>query len=308
MIARELVDFVHRLGGADIRVPPSLDPDQLELHRISLDQSAGPGDIAWVSDATLRTAPERVRDFRGSVLICPTAALPLVGEHFITLATAHPKALFSHVLSEFFSETARTQWPQGNVTVSNDARIAATARLAPGVVIGPRVELADEVDIGPNTCLANTRVASNVKIGANCTIGLDGFGYARNDVGAWVRFPHTGGVQIESDVEIGSNTCIDRGSIGDTVIRRGAKIDNLVHIAHNCTIGERSLIIANCMIGGSTVVGADAWVAPSTAVNNKLTIGERATVGTGAVVIRNVDPGATVVGNPAKPLDRGPKT
>jgi UDP-3-O-[3-hydroxymyristoyl] glucosamine N-acyltransferase len=212
------------------------------------------------------------------------------------------------IVARFFGDDATIVWPTGHVAISPDARIGQRVTLAYGAVIGPRVELGNDVDIGPNSCLANTSVGNGTRIGANCSIGLPGFGYARDPSGKWVRFPHLGGVRIEDGVEIGSNTCIDRGSIGDTVVRRGAKIDNLVHIAHNCDIGEDAVVIANAMIGGSTTVGRGSWIAPSAAINNKLRIGEGVIVGTGAVVIRDVSDETTVVGNPAKSLSKSSAT
>jgi UDP-3-O-[3-hydroxymyristoyl] glucosamine N-acyltransferase len=306
LFARELLDFAATLGDAEARVPNSIDLDRLAIERVAVDDAAVRGDLAWISEGTARATPERLRDFRGSLLICPRDAAAFAEGDFISLSSKSPKALFAKIVGRFFAASWRVQWPSGSTAIASDARIGARVRLAYGVVIGPRVELGDDVDVGPNTCLANVRIGDRTRVGANCTIGLDGFGYARDALGAWVRFPHTGGVRIEADVEIGSNTCIDRGSIGDTVIRRGAKIDNLVHVAHNCDIGESSLLIAHAMIGGSTVIGADAWVAPSSSINNKLNIGAGVTIGTGAVVIRDVAPATTVVGNPAKPLDKRP--
>ena len=127
-------------------------------------------------------------------------------------------------------------------------------------------------------------------------------GFERAEGGEFVRLPHVGTVIIEDDVAIGSNTCIDRGTLGATVLRRGCKIDNLVHVAHNVVVGERSLIIAHAMIGGSAVVGADAWIAPNAAIMNKAIIGANSVVGLAAVVLKGTEPGQSVVGNPAKPL------
>ena len=115
-------------------------------------------------------------------------------------------------------------------------------------------------------------------------------------------FPHLGGLVIEDHVHLGNNTCIDRGSLKDTIIHQGVKIDNLVHIAHNVTIGKNSLIIACSMIAGSVVIGENCWVAPSSSVRNGIYIGDNTTIGLGSVVTKSVGADETVAGNPAVPL------
>jgi UDP-3-O-[3-hydroxymyristoyl] glucosamine N-acyltransferase len=110
-------------------------------------------------------------------------------------------------------------------------------------------------------------------------------------------------VLIEDGVEIGSNTSIDRGTLGDTILRQGARIDNQVHIAHNVIVGRHAAVIANAMIGGSTTIGDGAWIAPSACVRDGLKIGSNALVGLAALVVKDVPDGATVMGAPARPAD-----
>ncbi|HET9865725.1 MAG TPA: UDP-3-O-(3-hydroxymyristoyl)glucosamine N-acyltransferase, partial [Nitrospira sp.] len=189
----------------------------------------------------------------------------------------------------------------------------------PTAVIDPEARIADDVYIGPYavvgrcdvgtgsvihahvTLYDGVRIGRNVTIHAGTAVGTDGFGYSRAPDGSLEHFPHVGGVVIEDEVEIGSNTCIDRGTLGDTTIREGTKVDNLVHIAHNVTVGRHALVIAHAMIGGSTVIGDGAWVAPSSAIRDGVRIGDGATIGIAAVVVKNVDPGETVMGVPARP-------
>jgi UDP-3-O-[3-hydroxymyristoyl] glucosamine N-acyltransferase len=140
----------------------------------------------------------------------------------------------------------------------------------------------------------NVVIGDRVTIKANAVIGGEGFGFIKGKNPA-----HHGRVVIGNDVHIGSCTCIDRGTLGDTIIGDGAMIDNLVHIAHNAVIGKRASVIANAMIAGSCEVGNDAWIAPSASVRNGLPVGANAVVGIGAVVVSQVDPGQTVMGNPA---------
>ena len=132
--------------------------------------------------------------------------------------------------------------------------------------------------------------------GLNSTIGLAGFGYER-DEGGYFKMPHLGTIVIGDDVEVRSNTCIDRGTFSNTVIGNGTKIDNLVHIAHNCQIGQNVMVIAGTKVSGSVTIGDDAWLGTGCTIMQGVTIGEGATIGIGAVVLRDVAPGETVVGH-----------
>jgi UDP-3-O-[3-hydroxymyristoyl] glucosamine N-acyltransferase len=146
---------------------------------------------------------------------------------------------------------------------------------------------------------------ASVKIGKNTVIGGDGFGYARDTDGMLVKMPHQGNVIIEENVEIGSNTCIDRAVIGSTVIGAGTKIDNLVHIAHGVKIGKNCLIVAGAVIGGSCEIGDNCFIGINASVKNKVKIGNNVTIGMGAVVLKDVPDGATVVGNPGRIINTG---
>ena len=167
--------------------------------------------------------------------------------------------------------------PRASVDAS--AQIAASAQVDAGVVIGPRTVIGEGTIIGPNCVLgeqvhvgnscrlvASVVLCDGISIGNNCqlnpgaVVGSDGFGLA-NDAGAWVKVPQIGSVIIEDDVDIGANTTIDRGAIHDTVIRRGAKLDNQIQIAHNVEIGEHSAIAACTGIAGSTKIGRHCTLA-----------------------------------------------
>jgi UDP-3-O-[3-hydroxymyristoyl] glucosamine N-acyltransferase len=300
---RDIVEFLEARGlSARVAWGSGVEADAT-VSGVRTDQDARGGDLAWLSPKAAAAAPDRVAEFRGSVLIAPAEPVAANGAA-VVIACENPKLAFTLVVDEFFRELTESAWPTGTAVVHPSARVSATAVLSAGVVIGGDTTIGDDVWIGPNSCIANTSIDRAVRIGSGCAIGLPGFGLERSPDGTWVRFPHVGRVVIEEGVEIGSNTCIDRGSLGDTRIGRGARIDNLVHVAHNVVIGENALVIAHAMLGGSARVGAGAWVAPSVAILNQVSIGASATIGLGAVVIRDVAPGDTVVGNPAKPLNR----
>jgi UDP-3-O-[3-hydroxymyristoyl] glucosamine N-acyltransferase len=189
------------------------------------------------------------------------------------------------------------------------AVISPAAHIAANVSIGPLCSIG-AAEIGVGTILhAGVHIYDRVRIGRNVTIhsgtviGADGFGYERNEQGELERFPHVGGVVVEDNVEIGANTCIDRGSLGDTYICTGSRIDNLVHIAHNVYVGKHAAVIAKTMVGGGTHIGDGTWVAPGACVRDRIFIGDRVTVGLGALVTKDVPDRATVLGSPAREID-----
>lgn len=173
---------------------------------------------------------------------------------------------------------------------------------------GPGACAHSSANIGTDTRIgAHVWIGPEVRIGTDCfiqagaVIGENGFGYERNNLfGRWVPKPHEYTVILDDDVHIGANTCIDRGSWRDTHIMRGARIDNLVHIAHNVIVDINAVIVAGAEISGSVRIGLGAWVGPNACIKQGVTIGEGALIGMGAVVLHDVPPNQTWAGNPAR--------
>ena len=217
------------------------------------------------------------------------------------ISSDNPRRDFILVVRKFFTQTILAG-------IHPSAVIAPKAKLGNNLFIGPLCTIGN-AEIGNNCVIYagvhiydNVKIGNNVVIHAGTVIGSDGFGYERNPEGELEKFPHIGGVVIEDDVEIGANTCIDKGTLENTTICQGAKIDNLVHIAHNVYIGKHVVVIANAMIGGGVRIEDYAWVAPSASIRNQINIGKSSTIGIGAVVTKNIDPGITVLGVPAREL------
>lgn len=181
----------------------------------------------------------------------------------------------------------------------------------PTACIGRNVVIGRGVRIGAGTVIShNAVIGDEVIIGQRCVIkscavvGEEGFGFERNAQGKAVRLPHIGTVVIGDEVEVGSLTTVCRGTLGDTILRNGCKIDDHVHIAHNVDVGEDAFVIACAEVSGGVKIGQRAWIAPNASVLNQLTIGADAVIGLGGVVVKSVPDGAVVVGNPAKQLLR----
>lgn len=148
------------------------------------------------------------------------------------------------------------------------------------------------------------KVGKRVTIHENCTIGTEGFGFVRDDGGKWLHIPHTGGVDIGDDVEIFAGTNIDRGTVNNTIIGKGTKIDHHCHIGHNVRIGRNAIITAKVVICGSTTIGDNVWIGPNSTILDHLTIGNNVYIGAQTNVIRSLEDSVTVVGNPHRVLGK----
>ena len=187
------------------------------------------------------------------------------------------------------------------VYVGEEALIGDNVIMFPGVFIGDRVKIGNGTIIYPNvTILHDCQIGKNVIINAGTVIGSDGFGFVR-DGPVSVKIPQIGMVQIDDDVEIGANSCIDRAASGKTWIKRGVKTDNFVHVAHNVIIGEDTIVVAQVAISGSVHIGRQVIIGGQVAISDHVEIGDRVMIGSQSGVPKSIPSGEVVSGTPAMP-------
>jgi UDP-3-O-[3-hydroxymyristoyl] glucosamine N-acyltransferase len=195
--------------------------------------------------------------------------------------------------------------------VGECASIGAGTRIEAGAVVGPYVRIGEDCHIHSRATLyRGTTLGNRVVVHAGAVLGADGFGYVRDPAtGAYTQFPQQGTLVIEDDVEIGANSTIDRGALKQTIVRRGTKIDNLIHIGHNCDIGEDVILVALTGISGSSTVGRGAVIAGQVGIGDHVHIGPGVILGGQAGVLsgktvtnQGLKPGTVLWGTPARPL------
>ena len=193
-----------------------------------------------------------------------------------------------------------------NVHIGNFSVVGKNCNISDSVVINDNVTIGNNISIGSNTILnAGVRVCDDTKIGDNCiihsnsVIGSDGFGFAPNNNGQYIKTPQIGNVIIGNNVEIGSCTTIDRATIGSTIIHEGVKIDNLVQIAHNVEIGKNTVIAAQSGVAGSTKIGKNCQIGGQVGFSGHLNIGNNVKINGGSGVFSNLKDNSVVRGNPA---------
>lgn len=277
---------------------------------------AGPDALSFATSS--RYAADLGNSRAGAVLVPEALASGAGGPH-TRIVVADPYDALVRVIRALFPQKAPTpgidptaRIGQGTVlgtdvsigayaVIGDDVRLGARTRVADHVSLGDGVVVGDDAVLGPGAvCYSGAHLGNRVVLKAGAVIGGDGFGYLSNNRGH-SRIPHVGGCILEDDVEVGSNTCIDRGSVDDTIVGRGTKVDNLVQVGHNVRIGERCLIMAGVGIAGSTHIGNEAILAGHVGVTDHLVIGDRARIAAKSAIFGDVPPGASFSGHPARP-------
>ena len=231
----------------------------------------------------------------------PNAAFAAAGRHLYRSA----KVAASISASASVDPSARLE-PNvaigANATIGANVEIGSGTEVAAGAVVGDGVRIGRDCAIGPNAVLTACLLGNRVEVQAGATIGEPGFGYVPGAEGI-ERVVQIGRVILQDDVHVGSNVCIDRGSIGDTVIGEGTKIGNLQQIAHNTRIGRHCIIVGNGGIAGSATIGDGVIIAGGVFVTDHSSIGSGATIAGVTLVKGSVPPGVTWGGIPARPVE-----
>lgn len=302
-----------KLGDLARRIAAALEgPDDLEISGVAGMEDAGAGDITFLAN------PKYVRKAgatsAGAIIVGMDVQLP--GRSL--LRAQDPYLAFARALEIFHPPAA----PQPGVHPT--AVIAPSAKIGRNASIGPYVVVEDGVTLGDDCVLKsfvviysgarigdrffahahavvreNSRIGNSVILQNGVVVGGDGFGFAKQPDGAYYKIVQPGVVVIEDNVEIQSNACIDRATVGATRLRRGAKIDNLVQVGHGCDVGENTLLCGQAGLAGSSKLGRNVILAGQVGVAGHLEIGDNVVVSSQSGVPRDVPPGAIISGSPA---------
>lgn len=288
----------------------------LELHAVSpLDRAHGDA-LSMLSSG--KYAEAFLASKAGAVLVPLDLALP-AGGPATRIAVKDPARAMAQAVGAMFPPTALPGAIDPTARIGRGAQLGTDVRIGPWAVLGPDVVLGDRVQLGPGvvleagvtvgqdsvldahvTCYEGTVVGQRVRIKAGAVLGGAGFGFLSDRTGHH-QIPHVGGCLIGDDVSIGANSAVDRGSIDDTVVGPGTKLDNHVHIGHNARLGARCLVMGGSVVAGSAHIGDGVILAGHSAVAGHLSIGDGARIGAKSGVISDVPAGADYSGFPARP-------
>ena len=277
-------------------------------------------DIAQAGEVTFLANPKytpQIKETRASAIFLNENELLGRGD-IAVLRAKDPYLAYTRALRLFFPEPKTLAHIHSTAVIHETAKLAKNVEINANVVIGrncvieesvkifPNVTVYDNVKIGKNSTIhSGVSIRENCEIGENCivhnnaTIGSDGFGYAKDEEKRWLKIPQTGNVVLEDDVEIGAGTCIDCASVGETRIKRGAKIDNLVQIGHSCTIEEHALICAQTGLAGSSVIGQRVILAGQVGIAGHLRVGNDVVITAKSATSHDVENGKIFSGIPA---------
>ena len=217
------------------------------------------------------------------------------------VTTESPRLTFSKVVQRYVGTSA--------IVLKNEVDLFKSRTdiiISENCFIGPNVEIGKGTILYPNVVIhAGTKIGENCVIKSFCSIGSEGLGFEKVD-NQLIKFPQLGGVIMGNNVEIGPNSTIRRAAIDNTIVKDGCKIGSFVNIGHNCIIGENSILTCQIVTAGGSIIGKNVFMGVNSSVKQKVTVGNDATIGQGAVIVKNVNDHETVVGNPGKVIGNTP--
>ncbi|MHC4445876.1 MAG: UDP-3-O-(3-hydroxymyristoyl)glucosamine N-acyltransferase [Planctomycetota bacterium] len=310
---KQLADYLESVGfKCQIQGDPSV-----PLSSVATLEEAGEGQISFLSNPKYENQLNTTR--ASAVLLKPEVKAP---PKMNLLRTEDPYAAVTAAIVKLHGHRKNPQWGlSAKANIDHSANIGANPNIAPGAHIGGKVTIGDNATIYPGVYVAcrcrignDVTLFPNVVIYEDCilghrvtvhagtVIGEDGLGYAPVDQ-KWVKIPQVGNVVIGDDVEIGANCTIDRATLGSTVIDSGTKFSNLIAVGHGTKIGKDCLFVAQVGVAGSVNVGRHVTMAGQAGIVGHINIGDNATVGAKAGVVNSIEPGQTVLGQPAVPIN-----
>jgi UDP-3-O-[3-hydroxymyristoyl] glucosamine N-acyltransferase len=311
---------IAKIAEAEIYIPTDLNP---LLDESFLVKDVNNLDLAGADDLSFFSNPKYIEQFKVSkagVCIARHSDIASAPQHMILLLTENVYLAYAKVASAFYPLGDCPGFIAPSAIIDSSAKIGTSCYIGHYVVIGKNVTIGDHcrinhhsfidkaVTIGhhclidSNVKISNSVIGSKAIIHAGAAIGQDGFGFATTSTGVHIKVPQLGRVLIGDDVEIGANTCIDRGAIKDTVIGDNCKIDNLVQIGHNVNLGKGCIIVAQVGISGSTNIGNHVVIGGQVGIAGHLHIGDGAQVAAQSGVMSNIPPREVQGGSPALPI------
>ncbi|MCK9640901.1 MAG: UDP-3-O-(3-hydroxymyristoyl)glucosamine N-acyltransferase [Prolixibacteraceae bacterium] len=289
---------------------------EIKIHNISKIDQGVPGTLTFLSNPAYT---KYIYSTLASAVIVSREFVPEGALSCTLIRVNDPYTALAELLKMYQqmkpakSRIEQPSFVSNSATIGEDIYIGAFAYISDSVTIGnnvsiyPHVYIGDNVVIGDNTTIyAGVKIYADCKIGSDCilhsgaVIGADGFGFAPNANGPFSKILQVGNVILEDMVEIGANTCVDRATMGSTIIHSGVKLDNLIQVAHNVEIGENTVIAGQAGVAGSSKVGKNCMIGAQVGISGHLTVGDNVKIGGQAGVMSNIANDSTIIGSPVQ--------
>ena len=297
---QEIIDFL----GSDV-IQVFGNPEDVYVRHLKPVESVDEGTLDWIGE--FNQNKQQIAELtKAKVILCDTSVSytkRISAQGKVLIHVQNPRMAISLTADKFFVAKPRSGIHFSSY-IHSEAKISTSAFIGANCSIGNCI-IGENTRIYPNvTIYDGVNIGNNVIVQAGTVIGTDGLGCDRKKDGVLVKFPHLGGVEICDNVEIGANCQIARGSLSNTIIGYGSKINGLCFIAHNCILGKNVWITGDTMLAGSVSVEDNVTIYSKVIIREQRKIGEGSIIGMGAVVTKDVPPGETWIGNPAKKMEK----